>query len=31
MTSLAWLAEFDLGRKRLLDTLIAATWYAAGS
>ncbi len=27
---LAWLAEFSLGRKRLLDTLIAATWHVAG-
>lgn len=27
---LDWLAEHRLGRKRLLDTLIAATWYVAG-
>jgi predicted nucleic acid-binding protein len=27
---LKWLADFQLGRKRLLDTLIAATWHAAG-
>ncbi len=27
---LKWLAEFHLGRKRLLDTLIAVTWHAAG-
>lgn len=27
---LAWLAEFRLGRKRLLDTLIAATWSESG-
>jgi predicted nucleic acid-binding protein len=27
---LKWLAEFHLGRKRLLDTLIAATWHVAG-
>lgn len=27
---LDWLAEHRLGRKRLLDTLIAATWHAAG-
>lgn len=25
-----WIAEFRLGRKRLLDTLIAATWYQIG-
>lgn len=25
-----WLAEHRLGRKRLLDTLIAATWHGAG-
>ena len=27
---LEWLAEYRLGRKRLLDTLIAATWHVAG-
>jgi predicted nucleic acid-binding protein len=27
---LQWLQEHRLGRKRLLDTLIAATWHAAG-
>lgn len=27
---LKWLAEFHLGRKRLLDTLIAASWQVAG-
>ena len=27
---LDWLAEHRLGRKRLLDTLIAATWHVAG-
>ena len=27
---LQWLADFQLGRKRLLDTLIAVTWHAAG-
>jgi predicted nucleic acid-binding protein len=27
---LRWLAEHRLGRKRLLDTLIAATWHMAG-
>lgn len=27
---LRWLDEHRLGRKRLLDTLIAATWHAAG-
>ena len=27
---LAWLAEHRLGRKRLLDTLIAATWRESG-
>jgi predicted nucleic acid-binding protein len=27
---LEWLAEFQLGRKRLLDTLIAVTWHVAG-
>lgn len=27
---LAWLLEFRLGRKRLLDTLIAATWSESG-
>lgn len=27
---LLWLHEHGLGRKRLLDTLIAATWWAAG-
>lgn len=27
---LAWLSEYQLGRKRLLDTLIAATWHCAG-
>ncbi|PAW75529.1 MAG: hypothetical protein B9S38_01250 [Verrucomicrobiia bacterium Tous-C4TDCM] len=27
---LKWLADFRLGRKRLLDTLIAATWHGAG-
>ncbi len=27
---LKWLEDFHLGRKRLLDTLIAATWHAAG-
>lgn len=27
---LKWLAEFHLGRKRLLDTLIAVTWHVAG-
>lgn len=27
---LKWLADFRLGRRRLLDTLIAATWHAAG-
>lgn len=27
---LKWLADFHLGRKRLLDTLIAATWHAVG-
>ena len=27
---LHWLETFQLGRKRLLDTLIAATWHASG-
>jgi predicted nucleic acid-binding protein len=27
---LDWLAEHRLGRKRLLDTLLAATWHVAG-
>lgn len=27
---LHWLAEHRLGRKRLLDTLLAATWHTAG-
>lgn len=27
---LAWLQQFSLGRKRLLDTLLAATYYKAG-
>lgn len=27
---LAWLTEYQLGRKRLLDTLIAATWHCSG-
>jgi predicted nucleic acid-binding protein len=27
---LRWLDDFQLGRKRLLDTLIVATWHAAG-
>jgi len=27
---LDWLAEHRLGRKHLLDTLIAATWHVAG-
>ncbi len=27
---LRWLQEHRLGRKRLLDTLIAATWHSAG-
>ena len=27
---LAWMAEYSLGRKRLLDTLLAATWYERG-
>lgn len=27
---LRWLGRHRLGRKRLLDTLIAATWYVAG-
>lgn len=27
---LLWLEQHRLGRKRLLDTLIAATWHAAG-
>ena len=27
---LAWLEQFALGRKRLLDTLLAATYYQAG-
>lgn len=27
---LAWLQQFNLGRKRLLDTLLAATYYQAG-
>jgi hypothetical protein len=27
---LAWLQQFSLGRKRLLDTLLAATYDAAG-
>lgn len=27
---LAWLQEFSLGRKRLLDTLLAATYCQAG-
>ena len=26
----AWQAQHQLGRKRLLDTLIAATWHCAG-
>jgi predicted nucleic acid-binding protein len=26
----AWLQQFSLGRKRLLDTLLAATYYQAG-
>lgn len=27
---LEWLAEYDLGRKRILDTQLAATYYVAG-
>jgi len=27
---LAWLQQFSLGRKRLLDTLLASTYHAAG-
>jgi len=27
---LAWLSQFQLGRKRLLDTLLAATYHQAG-
>lgn len=27
---LQWLADFQLGRKRLQDTLIAVTWHVAG-
>lgn len=27
---LTWMVEFKLGRKRLLDTLLAATYYSAG-
>lgn len=27
---LKWLGDHQLGRKRLLDTLIAATWHSAG-
>jgi hypothetical protein len=27
---LAWLQQFSLGRKRLLDTLLAATYHQAG-
>jgi hypothetical protein len=27
---LAWMDEFRLGRKRLLDTLLAATYHRAG-
>lgn len=27
---LAWMSDFDLGRKRLLDTLLAATYHRAG-
>jgi predicted nucleic acid-binding protein len=27
---LAWLGQFSLGRKRLLDTLLAATYHQAG-
>jgi len=27
---LIWLEQYRLGRKRLLDTLIAATWWSAG-
>ena len=27
---LAWMADYGLGRKRLLDTLLAATWYEGG-
>lgn len=27
---LNWVVEYQLGRKRLLDTLIAATWHVAG-
>lgn len=27
---LKWLADFQLGRKRLLDTLITVTWHVAG-
>ena len=27
---LAWMQEHDLGRKRLLDTLLAATYYRSG-
>lgn len=27
---LKWLADYRLGRKRLLDTLIAVTWHVAG-
>jgi len=27
---LAWLQQFSLGRKRLLDTLLAATYYQSG-
>jgi predicted nucleic acid-binding protein len=27
---LQWLTDYRLGRKRLLDTLIAVTWHAAG-
>ncbi len=27
---LTWMTQHQLGRKRLLDTLIAATWYCSG-
>ncbi|MGF1656102.1 MAG: type II toxin-antitoxin system VapC family toxin [Verrucomicrobiales bacterium] len=30
MQWLTWLGAYKLGRKRLIDTLIAATWHTAG-
>lgn len=28
---LAWIGRYDLGRKRILDTMLAATYFAGGA